>query len=53
MNARMKYADPSADDRYRNEDEAEEEDEVQRERGERTDNAAWNQRLGRPQEPGL
>ena len=35
INARMKYADPSADDRYRNEDEAEEEDEVQRERGER------------------
>ena len=53
INARMKYADPSADDRYRNEDEAEEEDEVQRERGERTYNTAWNQRLGRPQEFGL
>ena len=39
--------------RYRNEDEAEEEDEVQRERGERTYNTAWNQRLGRPQEFGL
>ena len=49
----MRYADPSADDKHRNEDEAEEEEAVQRERGERTYNEAWNQRLGRPQEFGL
>ena len=53
ITARMRYADPSADDKHRNEDEAEEEEAEQRERGERTYNEAWNQRLGRPQEFGL
>ena len=53
VTARMRYADPSADDKHRNEDEAEEEEAEQRERGERTYNGAWNQRLGRPQEFGL